>query len=171
MKRSSRLTAGRLFFKQPNRTVLISPHYAPIKICRLLVDAVCAWSKWKVCGISDSLYHTRRRGYGNSHRNTSTPISASRNFYMLLSEHPLSCLVCPEKSNCTECMSTIRKGGMTTGCGSCPKDQQCELQTMAKRLGVDDIRLPVKYRMYPVEKFDPFYDRDYNLCILCGRCV
>ncbi len=92
-------------------------------------------------------------------------------FNMLLSEHPLSCLVCPEKSNCTECMSTIRKGGMTTGCGSCPKDQQCELQTMAKRLGVDDIRLPVKYRMYPVEKFDPFYDRDYNLCILCGRCV
>jgi predicted molibdopterin-dependent oxidoreductase YjgC len=22
-----------------------------------------------------------------------------------------------------------------------------------------------------VEKYDPFYDRDYNLCILCGRCV
>ncbi|NMB54727.1 MAG: molybdopterin-dependent oxidoreductase [Leptolinea sp.] len=92
-------------------------------------------------------------------------------FNMLLSEHPLSCLVCPEKGNCTECMMTIRKGGVTTGCGSCPKDQQCELQTLAKRLGVDEIRLPVKYRMYPVEKFDPFYDRDYNLCILCGRCV
>jgi predicted molibdopterin-dependent oxidoreductase YjgC len=92
-------------------------------------------------------------------------------FNMLLSEHPLSCLVCPEKGNCTECMMTIRKGGVTTGCGSCPKDQQCELQTLAKRLGVDDIRLPVKYRFYPVEKYDPFYDRDYNLCILCGRCV
>lgn len=92
-------------------------------------------------------------------------------FNMLLSEHPLSCLVCPENGNCTECMMTIRKGGVTTGCGSCPKDNQCELQTLAKRLGVDDIRLPVKYRMYPVEKYDPFYDRDYNLCILCGRCV
>ena len=92
-------------------------------------------------------------------------------FNMLLSEHPLSCLVCEEKGNCTECMMTIRKGGVTTGCGSCPKDQQCELQSLSSRLGIEDIRLPVKYRMYPVEKFDPFYDRDYNLCILCGRCV
>ncbi len=92
-------------------------------------------------------------------------------FNLLLSEHPLSCLVCPENGNCTECMMTIRKGGVTTGCGSCPKNNQCELQTLAKRLGVNDIRLPVKYRMFPVEKYDPFYDRDYNLCILCGRCV
>jgi NADH dehydrogenase/NADH:ubiquinone oxidoreductase subunit G len=92
-------------------------------------------------------------------------------FNMLLSEHPLSCLVCEEKGNCTECMMTIRKGGVTTGCGSCPKNQQCELQTLSSRLGIEDIRLPVKYRMYPVEKYDPFYDRDYNLCILCGRCV
>ncbi|MEI8132590.1 MAG: molybdopterin-dependent oxidoreductase [Leptolinea sp.] len=90
---------------------------------------------------------------------------------MLLSEHPLSCLVCEERNNCNLCMETIRKGGVTTGCGSCPKDQQCELQTLSHRLGVEDIRLPVKYRFYPVEKSDPFYDRDYNLCILCGRCV
>lgn len=105
---------------------------------------------------------------------TETPALQSlrlETFNLLLSEHPLSCLVCPENGNCTECMMTIRKGGVTTGCGSCPKNNQCELQTLSKRLGVDDIRLPVKYRMYPVEKYDPFYDRDYNLCILCGRCV
>ncbi|HPP06845.1 MAG TPA: molybdopterin-dependent oxidoreductase, partial [Syntrophorhabdaceae bacterium] len=29
----------------------------------------------------------------------------------------------------------------------------------------------VYYRNFPVEKYDPFYDRDYNLCILCGRCI
>ncbi len=92
-------------------------------------------------------------------------------FNMLLSEHPLSCLVCPEKGNCSECMVTIRKSGVTTGCGSCNKNGQCEIQTLAERLGVSDIRLPVKYRFYPVEKADPFYDRDYNLCVLCGRCV
>jgi predicted molibdopterin-dependent oxidoreductase YjgC len=92
-------------------------------------------------------------------------------FNMLLSEHPLSCLVCPEKGKCSECMVTIRKSGVTTGCGSCNKDGQCEIQTLAARLGVTDIHLPVKYRFYPVEKSDPFYDRDYNLCVLCGRCV
>jgi predicted molibdopterin-dependent oxidoreductase YjgC len=105
---------------------------------------------------------------------TETPALQSlrlETFNMLLSEHPLSCLVCPEKGNCTECMMTIRKGGVTTGCGSCPENNKCELQTLAARLGVEDIRLPVKYRFYPVEKHDPFYDRDYNLCILCGRCV
>ena len=92
-------------------------------------------------------------------------------FNMLLSEHPLSCLVCPEKGNCSECMVTIRKSGVTTGCGSCNKNGQCEIQSLAERLGVSDIRLPVKYRFYPVEKADPYYDRDYNLCVLCGRCV
>ena len=92
-------------------------------------------------------------------------------FNMLLSEHPLSCLVCPEKGNCSECMVTIRKSGLTTGCGSCNKNGQCEIQILAEHLGVSDIRLPVKYRFYPVEKADPFYDRDYNLCVLCGRCV
>ncbi|MCX8109852.1 MAG: molybdopterin-dependent oxidoreductase, partial [Syntrophorhabdaceae bacterium] len=30
---------------------------------------------------------------------------------------------------------------------------------------------PVYYRNFPIEKYDPFYDRDYNLCILCGRCI
>ncbi len=105
---------------------------------------------------------------------TDTPELASlrlETLNFLLSEHPLSCLICPENSNCEECMMTIRKSGATTGCGSCPKNGQCELQTLAYRLGVKEIRLPVKYRMFPVEKFDPFYDRDYNLCILCGRCV
>jgi predicted molibdopterin-dependent oxidoreductase YjgC len=27
------------------------------------------------------------------------------------------------------------------------------------------------YRDIPLEVQDPFYDRDYNLCITCGRCV
>jgi NADH dehydrogenase/NADH:ubiquinone oxidoreductase subunit G len=105
---------------------------------------------------------------------TETPALQSlrlETFNMLLSEHPLSCLVCPEKGKCSECMVTIRKSGVTTGCGSCNKDGRCEIQTLSTRLGVDDIRLPVKYRFHPVEKADPFYDRDYNLCVLCGRCV
>ena len=28
-----------------------------------------------------------------------------------------------------------------------------------------------KYRNLPIDTGDPFYDRDYNLCIVCGRCV
>jgi predicted molibdopterin-dependent oxidoreductase YjgC len=90
---------------------------------------------------------------------------------MLLSEHPSGCLFCPEKAHCDECMVTLRKAAVTTGCSSCPKDDQCELQTLAEKYNVEKPGYPVHYRMIPVEKYDPFYDRDYNLCILCGRCI
>ncbi len=33
------------------------------------------------------------------------------------------------------------------------------------------VSYPVAYRGLEVEHDDPFFDRDYNLCILCGRCV
>ena len=29
----------------------------------------------------------------------------------------------------------------------------------------------MRYRALPVERNDPFFDRDYNLCVLCGRCI
>ncbi len=90
---------------------------------------------------------------------------------MLLSEHPSSCLFCPEKDHCDECMVTLRKAGVTTGCGSCPKDEQCTLQEMVQKIGLSGVDYPIHYRMLPVEKNDPFFDRDYNLCVLCGRCI
>lgn len=91
---------------------------------------------------------------------------------LLLSEHPVSCLVCPEQDHCDECMITLRKSGVTTGCRSCPKDGLCELQELVVRIGLDgQAPYPVFYRGYAVEKGDPFYDRDYNLCIHCGRCL
>ena len=90
---------------------------------------------------------------------------------LFMSEHPSSCLICEERQGCSESTSTIRKVGVTTGCRSCPKDEQCELQAAARELDVEQIDYPIGYRGLQVEKGDPFYDRDYNLCILCGRCV
>src|SRR5512139_1170804 len=90
---------------------------------------------------------------------------------LLLSEHPSSCLFCPEKTHCDDCMVTLRKSGVTTGCRNCPDDGQCELQTLVDRFGLTEVGYPVRYRMLPVHKNDPFYDRDYNLCVLCERCV
>jgi predicted molibdopterin-dependent oxidoreductase YjgC len=90
---------------------------------------------------------------------------------MLLTEHPTSCLFCTEKEGCEECMVTLRKVGVTTGCRSCPKDGQCDLQHIVKVIGINEARYPVQYRMLKIEKFDPFFDRDYNLCVFCGRCI
>lgn len=90
---------------------------------------------------------------------------------LILSEHTSSCLICDEREECKEYMGTIRKAGVITGCRYCPNDGQCELQDVVEKLGVKEIGYPVYYRGLRVEKEDPFYDRDYNLCILCGRCI
>jgi formate dehydrogenase (NADP+) alpha subunit len=90
---------------------------------------------------------------------------------LLLSEHPGSCLFCDEKDECGRFQDTIRKAGMTTGCRHCPKDGRCEIQEITEKVGLAQTSHHVYYRNFEVEKDDPFYDRDYNLCVLCGRCV
>lgn len=92
-------------------------------------------------------------------------------FQLFMSEHTSSCLVCEENEECKLYSGTIRKAGITTGCRYCSNDGQCEMQDVAKYLDVKEIMYPIYYRNLRVEKEDPFYDRDYNLCILCGRCV
>ncbi len=90
---------------------------------------------------------------------------------LILSEHPSSCLVCSEAEECKQYQYTIRKTGVSTGCRYCPNDGQCELQTVVEKVGLTEINYPVYYRGYEAEHDDPFFDRDYNICILCGRCV
>jgi formate dehydrogenase alpha subunit len=90
---------------------------------------------------------------------------------LILSEHTSSCLICDERDECKEYMGTIRKAGVTTGCRYCPNDGHCELQDVVEHLELKEIDYPVYYRGLRVEQEDPFYDRDYNLCILCGRCI
>jgi len=90
---------------------------------------------------------------------------------LILSQHPSSCLICEERSACERSQETIHKAGVATGCHSCTNDGDCELQLMVERIGVRDIAFPITYRALEPELDDPFYDRDYNLCILCGRCV
>ncbi len=90
---------------------------------------------------------------------------------LILSEHPSSCLFCGEQDDCRRSLTTIRKAGVTTGCRSCPNDGECELQHVVDLVGLEEIEFPVTYRGLEAEHDDPFFDRDYNLCILCGRCV
>ncbi|MCK4631698.1 MAG: molybdopterin-dependent oxidoreductase [candidate division Zixibacteria bacterium] len=90
---------------------------------------------------------------------------------LFMSEHTSSCLICPETEECRAFMGTVRKAGVTTGCRYCPNDGQCELQDVVEKLDIKEIKYPIYYRNNRVEKEDPFFDRDYNLCVLCGRCV
>jgi formate dehydrogenase alpha subunit len=90
---------------------------------------------------------------------------------LILTEHPDACLICTEKKNCDEYKSTIRKVGEVTGCVLCPNNGRCDLQDVVEAVAIDKIDFPSVYRDFEIKRNDPFFDRNYNLCILCGRCV
>jgi predicted molibdopterin-dependent oxidoreductase YjgC len=90
---------------------------------------------------------------------------------LILSEHPNACLVCSEKEYCDEYKSTIRKVGEATGCVLCPNNGRCELQDVVEAVNLEKVDFASEYRNFEIRKDDPFFDRNYNLCILCGRCV
>lgn len=90
---------------------------------------------------------------------------------LILSEHPDACLICTEKQSCDEYKSTIRKVGEVTGCVLCPNNGRCDLQDVVEAVQIDKVNFPSVYRNLDIKKNDPFFDRNYNLCILCGRCV
>jgi predicted molibdopterin-dependent oxidoreductase YjgC len=93
---------------------------------------------------------------------------------LLLSEHPSSCLVCDDRNDCWESHECTGRAEITTGCKFCPSNARCSLQYIVQRVfGAEGpvITVAPHYRAMPVDRRDPFIDRDDNLCILCGRCV
>ena len=64
----------------------------------------------------------------------------------------------------------MRKVPQTMGCRYCPKDQRCELQETVELIGLEKIDAAPSGADKEVVR-SPFFDRDPNLCILCGRCV
>lgn len=65
---------------------------------------------------------------------------------LLLSDHPLNCLTCEM-------------------CG------ECKLQDYAYDYGISESRFNGEKHDYQVDTSNPFFVRDYNKCIVCGRCV
>ena len=65
---------------------------------------------------------------------------------LVLSDHPLDCLAC-------------RQNG------------RCELQKVAAYLGARGEEFDRLGKSLPLDSSNPFYERDLEKCILCGRCV
>ena len=93
------------------------------------------------------------------------------NLKIILSEHPNVCLACDRKEECDPFRGSIRKAAVITGCEFCPNNNRCELQEVAAYIGVDKSTPPYEFKGLPVVKSDPFFERNYNLCIACTRCV
>jgi bidirectional [NiFe] hydrogenase diaphorase subunit len=56
-------------------------------------------------------------------------------------------------------------------CAVCVSNNHCELQAMAQKMGVTNVRYPYAFPKLPVDLSHPRYVLDHNRCILCTRCV
>ena len=96
---------------------------------------------------------------------------------LIISEHPHGCLTCHRTdingaNLCGPEDICLRHVSVTDRCVSCPKNERCELKDTTIYVGTGlTTPMTYKYRNLPVLNQDPFYDLDYNLCIVCARCV
>ena len=91
---------------------------------------------------------------------------------MLIAEHPNGCLTCHRVEICGPADVCLRHVSVNDRCVTCPKNERCEFKDTVRYLGMElESPMTYMYRDIPLEVSDPFYDRDYNLCITCGRCV
>ncbi|GAB6117375.1 NADH-dependent [FeFe] hydrogenase, group A6 [Thermoanaerobacter brockii subsp. lactiethylicus] len=56
-------------------------------------------------------------------------------------------------------------------CLTCIRNTNCELQSLSKKLGVDEIRFEGENIKYSIDNASPSIVRDPNKCVLCRRCV
>lgn len=56
-------------------------------------------------------------------------------------------------------------------CLTCVRNRNCELQTLAEELGIDEIPYEGERNEYEVDALSPSIIRDNNKCVLCRRCV
>lgn len=56
-------------------------------------------------------------------------------------------------------------------CLSCPRNKNCELQTLTERFQVDDYKYEGERHHLPIDELSPSVVRNQNKCVLCKRCV
>lgn len=56
-------------------------------------------------------------------------------------------------------------------CTVCTKNGNCELQSIAFKVGIHSVRFPNNKEQLPIDLSSPCIVRDPNKCILCGDCV
>jgi NADH-quinone oxidoreductase subunit G len=56
-------------------------------------------------------------------------------------------------------------------CPTCPRSANCQLQSLAQRLGIRKVRFKPVHEPEPLDESSPSLIRDPNKCVLCGDCV
>ncbi len=88
----------------------------------------------------------------------------------ILARHPHECLICYKRDICDPLQPCLRNVSVEQRCVTCPKNGRCELQKVVDYIGLEGVEIPYHPKDLPIG-YDPLIARDYNLCILCGKCV
>lgn len=56
-------------------------------------------------------------------------------------------------------------------CAVCVANNNCELQDMGYKVGMEHVRFPYLFQLCNVDASHPNYVIDHNRCIMCTRCV
>jgi NADPH-dependent glutamate synthase beta subunit-like oxidoreductase len=148
-------------------TLCYHPNLQPYGGCRMCVVEI-----ENMRGLPTSC--TTPAGAGMKVKTDTEPLKDLRRsiLQLTLSEHPNACLTCHRRERCGPNDICLYSVAVNERCVSCPANYHCELQNLVDYLGVKEITLPYKYKKLPVNfQREPLIRRDYNLCILCGRCI
>jgi NADPH-dependent glutamate synthase beta subunit-like oxidoreductase len=103
------------------------------------------------------------------HTNTqSVQDKRQENLMEIMKDHPHACLQCAQREGCSREPCSLN---VPVNERCCPLLGNCEVQRVAEYVGIreDTPRYVPKDR--PIVKDEPLYNRDYNICIGCNRCV
>ncbi len=86
----------------------------------------------------------------------------------ILANHPHACLTCAQHEGCprTQCSSNVPENERC-----CPQLGNCELQKVAEYVGIAPSTPKWAPSDLPVLDQEPLFNRNYNLCVGCTRCV
>lgn len=86
----------------------------------------------------------------------------------LLCDHPHACLTCAQKAGCSR---TVCSMNVPVDERCCSLLGNCELEKVSDYIGIPNYTPRYVPKQLPKTIDDPLFDRDFNLCIGCTRCV
>jgi formate dehydrogenase (NADP+) beta subunit len=90
------------------------------------------------------------------------------NLAKILKRHRHACLTCAQQEGCSrsQCSSNVPENERC-----CIQFGHCELQNVSNYIGIPENTPKWLPTDLPIAKDDPLFERDYNLCIGCTRCI
>lgn len=90
------------------------------------------------------------------------------NLVPIMARHRHACLTCAQQEGCplTQCSSNVPENERC-----CSQFGHCELQNIANYVGISNATSKWVPTDFEIFKDHPLFERDYNLCIGCTRCV